>query len=38
MVAKSFVKLNEFELMKNKLMQNKNMMSFTSSLSFSFIL
>ena len=38
MVAKPFVKLNEFELMKNKLMKNKNMMSFMASLSLSFTL
>jgi hypothetical protein len=38
MVDKPFVKLNELELMKNKLMKNKNMMIFMSSLFSIFIL
>jgi len=38
MVDKPFVKLNELELMKHKLMKNKNMMIFMSSLFSSFIL
>lgn len=38
MVDKPFVKLNELELMKNKLMKNKNMMIFISSLFSIFIL
>jgi hypothetical protein len=38
MVDKPFVKLNELELMKNKLMKNKNMMIFMPSLFSSFIL